>query len=276
MPNHYHFLLETPEANLVAGMKWFQGTYTQRFNSMFQCRGHLFQGRYKALPIETDPDTDYFRAVGNYIHMNPYRAGLAGKDLSKTLEAYKWSSCDLYFGSSRKCPSWLVRSRLLNACDINEQDPLCFAQYQSVLEAQMSESDDPRDEAIKKQLKRGWYIGGDSFKRWLTQGLPSHSDNLRGAQRRAHNEAEAERLIGVALNTLSIEEEDLLAMTAVRPEKQVIAWLLKRSTTVTGVWIASRLKMGHRSSVSRALLAMDKNSNREREKLKQKVKQCTG
>jgi len=32
MSNHYHLLLETPEANLVAGMKWFQGTYTQRFN----------------------------------------------------------------------------------------------------------------------------------------------------------------------------------------------------------------------------------------------------
>ena len=30
MGNHYHLLLETPEANLVAGMKWLQGTYTQR------------------------------------------------------------------------------------------------------------------------------------------------------------------------------------------------------------------------------------------------------
>ena len=45
MSNH-HLFLETPEANLVDGMKWFQGTYTQRFNAMFQCRGHLLQGRY--------------------------------------------------------------------------------------------------------------------------------------------------------------------------------------------------------------------------------------
>ena len=28
MSNHYHLLIETPEANLVSGMKWFQGTYT--------------------------------------------------------------------------------------------------------------------------------------------------------------------------------------------------------------------------------------------------------
>src|SRR4051794_39051413 len=44
MGNHYHLLLETPEANLVAGMKWLQGTYTQRYNSRRQLVGHLFQG----------------------------------------------------------------------------------------------------------------------------------------------------------------------------------------------------------------------------------------
>ena len=30
MGNHYHLLIETPEGNLVAGMKWLQGTHTQR------------------------------------------------------------------------------------------------------------------------------------------------------------------------------------------------------------------------------------------------------
>ena len=48
MGNHYHLLLETPEGNLVDGMKWFQGTYTQRINAWQGRRGHLFQGRYKA------------------------------------------------------------------------------------------------------------------------------------------------------------------------------------------------------------------------------------
>jgi len=52
MGNHYHLLLETPEGNLVAGMKWLQGTYTQRFNRRHQVSGHLFQGRYKAVPVE--------------------------------------------------------------------------------------------------------------------------------------------------------------------------------------------------------------------------------
>src|SRR5437867_7944536 len=43
MGNHYHLLLETPEANLVSGMKWLQGTYTQRYNARHRKRGHLFQ-----------------------------------------------------------------------------------------------------------------------------------------------------------------------------------------------------------------------------------------
>jgi REP element-mobilizing transposase RayT len=41
MGNHYHLLLETPEANLVSGMKWLPGTYTQRHNARHHVRGHL-------------------------------------------------------------------------------------------------------------------------------------------------------------------------------------------------------------------------------------------
>ena len=48
MPNHFHLVMETPEANLVAGMKWFLGTYTARFNRRHKYFGHLFSGRYKA------------------------------------------------------------------------------------------------------------------------------------------------------------------------------------------------------------------------------------
>ncbi|MFO1529620.1 MAG: transposase [Kiritimatiellia bacterium] len=59
MGNHYHLLLETPEGNLVAGMKWFQGTYTQRYNSRNRRADHLFQGRYKAVPVESEGDRSH-------------------------------------------------------------------------------------------------------------------------------------------------------------------------------------------------------------------------
>jgi len=40
MNNHYHLALRTPEANLVAGMIWFQNTFTRRFNARHRTWGH--------------------------------------------------------------------------------------------------------------------------------------------------------------------------------------------------------------------------------------------
>jgi REP element-mobilizing transposase RayT len=70
MPNHFHLVVETPEANLVAGMKWFLGTYTSRFNRRHKLFGHLFSGRYKALVVDnTSPG--YLKRVCDYVHLNP-------------------------------------------------------------------------------------------------------------------------------------------------------------------------------------------------------------
>jgi hypothetical protein len=50
MTDHFHLVVETPQPNLVAGMKWLLGTYTVRFNRRHKLPGHLFSGRYKSLP----------------------------------------------------------------------------------------------------------------------------------------------------------------------------------------------------------------------------------
>ena len=63
MRNHYHMLLETPNGNLVDGMRWLQQTFTQRYNARHRRFGHVFQGRYKAQIIEPENSEDYFRKV---------------------------------------------------------------------------------------------------------------------------------------------------------------------------------------------------------------------
>ena len=75
MCNHYHLVLETPNANLVAGMAWLQSTYTIRLNHRHKLVGHVFSGRYKAQLVEGSGN-GYLKTACDYVHLNPVRAGL--------------------------------------------------------------------------------------------------------------------------------------------------------------------------------------------------------
>src|SRR6266704_4833431 len=89
MPNHFHLVVETPQANLVAGMKWFLGTYTSRFNRRHKLFGHVFSGRYKALVVDGS-GSGYLRKVCDYVHLNPVRARLLSSN--QPLRSFVWSS----------------------------------------------------------------------------------------------------------------------------------------------------------------------------------------
>ena len=52
MPNHFHLVVETPQPNLVTGMKWFLGAYTGGLNRRHRRCGHLFSRRYKSLVVD--------------------------------------------------------------------------------------------------------------------------------------------------------------------------------------------------------------------------------
>ena len=110
MSNHFHMVVETPNANLVAGMKWFLGTYTSRFNRRHKLFGHLFSGRYKALIVD-ESGNGYLKTVCDYVRLNPVRAKLL--DAGQKLGRYRWSSYPAYLLPRRKRPRWLRVDRLL-------------------------------------------------------------------------------------------------------------------------------------------------------------------
>lgn len=99
MDNHYHLLLETPEPNLVAGMRRLNGVYTQAFNRRHRRVGHLFQGRYKAIIVDKDA---YLQELCRYIVLNPVRAKAV-----KRPERWPWSSYRATAGEVA-APPWLV------------------------------------------------------------------------------------------------------------------------------------------------------------------------
>ncbi len=279
MSNHYHLLLETPEANLVAGMKWFQGAYTQRFNAMFKRRGHLFQGRYKAIPIATDPQDgglEYFRGVSTYIHLNPFRAGLYGEGFARSLQEYEWSSYPAYCGLAKKRPVWLVREKVIKTWGFMEGEAWSLRGYREKMERFMRFEEDPaagmRGE-FEKQIKRGWFIGSEEFRERLDALLMgrSRNDNYRGDQRRDHGPAEAERLWREGLRVLGVDEGDLLSAKSTRMEKQALAWLIKKNTSVTGKWIAERTQMGHHSTASLAIHRFARDNSRSAVRIRKKL-----
>lgn len=99
MDNHYHLVIETPEANLAQGMRQLNGIYTQRYNRRHRSVGHLFQGRYNAIVIQKE---SHLQEVCRYVVLNPVRAKAV-----KKVEHWPWSS---YRGTAglAKFPSWLT------------------------------------------------------------------------------------------------------------------------------------------------------------------------
>src|SRR5580698_4447399 len=120
MGNHFHLVVETPQGNLVAGMKWLLGTYTGRFNRRHKLFGHLFSGRYKALAVDGSGN-GYLRTVCDYVHLNPVRANLL--TAKQPLHDYPWSSFGDFLKPPRHRPTWLRVDRLLGEMGILEDKP---------------------------------------------------------------------------------------------------------------------------------------------------------
>jgi REP element-mobilizing transposase RayT len=98
MDNHYHLLFETPEPNLVAGMRRLNQVYTQGFNRRHDRAGHILQGRYKSILVEKQ---SYLLELTRYVVLNPLRAGAVA-----AAEQWPWSSYRATAGITA-APHWL-------------------------------------------------------------------------------------------------------------------------------------------------------------------------
>jgi putative transposase len=107
MRNHYHLLLRTNSPNLSRAMQWLGLSYARRLNNRLGRCGHLFQGRFKAMVVESDA---YMVELSCYIHRNPLRAKVV-----KRLIEYRWSSYPAY-AYGKKGPEWLKTDLILSVC----------------------------------------------------------------------------------------------------------------------------------------------------------------
>jgi putative transposase len=75
MANHYHLFVQTAHSNPSKGMRQIDGVFTHWSNKRYRRSGHLFQGRYNAIFVDSD---SYFRQVCRYVVLNPGQARMVG------------------------------------------------------------------------------------------------------------------------------------------------------------------------------------------------------
>jgi putative transposase len=249
MSNHYHLAVETPQANLVEGMRWLQGTFSVRFNRLRQERGHLFQGRYKSLVV--DPDGG-LGPLCHYLHLNPVRARLCGVE---ELPEWRWSSMGWLMDPKRRRPWYDPKAALAHAGDLADT-PAGRRKYLEYLRW-LAEDEPARKAQQFDRMSRGWIIGSQEFAKTL---IEEHAE-LAGqggrlvAEIREASEAIWQSTLRQLLGRLGRTEAELAGSGKSAGWKIAVAAALKARTTVTNRWLGTSLHLGNLYEVSRKVAA---------------------
>jgi putative transposase len=103
MPNHYHLLLETPNADISDGICWLNGVYARWFNERHGYTGHVFEARFHSLIVRSNV---HLLNLACYVPLNPVRSKLCARAAD-----WPWSSYQATVGRVQK--DWLSRGWLL-------------------------------------------------------------------------------------------------------------------------------------------------------------------
>ena len=247
MPNHFHLVVETPQPNLVAGMKWFLGTYTGRFNRRHKLFGHLFSGRYKSLFVDGS-GSRYLKSVCDYVHLNPARAKRVNAD--RPLRGFVWSSWPAYLRAPTRRPAWLRVDRLLGQWGVPKDSPAGRRRLEQALEARREAEAGEEFNAIR----RGWCLGEETFRQELLAQMSQRMGAEHyGVERSETAAARAERIIAAELKRRRWPEAELRIRPKGDGAKVALAARLRAETTQTVGWIAARLGMGTRGHLNQLL-----------------------
>jgi len=240
MGNHYHLLIETPEPNLVTGMRRLNSVYTQAFNRRHGRVGHVFQGRYKSILVDRD---SYGLELCRYIVLNPVRARMA-----KRVENWAWSSYRATAGQLR-APAWLDPDWVLS--QLGGRNPA--AAYERFVQEGMGQGS-PWD-----KLKGQIWLGDESFLRRmerLAEGSPVA--NVPRAHRHP-TRPNADAVTAAVLSAYEMEDEKRLRSRGHQEAFQTWVYLLRRAANLPLQEVAKRSKVSPSriSKIQRAIETAD-------------------
>lgn len=257
MPNHYHLLLETTQANISKIMQYINSSYTTYYNIKRKRCGHVFQGRFKSVVVDRD---SYFLELTRYIHLNPVRAKII-EDPAK----YYWSSYLGYLGN---------RDGLLNKDQIKLHLNMSISRYKRFVLAGVKNPKDPF-----KDIYGGFILGSTKFIKEKLKTLKHQIEGDDISYKKSINfVASKDNIIKVVTDKYH-KTVNQIGSNKQRPmkEKKILLYLLRKYTGLTNKEIGIELgmkPMAVSKSVSRMekLIAEDKTIKREVDRLMSSVK----
>lgn len=233
MPNHIHALFKTPQPNLSRGMQHWLSGYANWYAKRNHRSGHLFQGRYKAFPVE---DEGYYWNVSRYIHLNPCNGS---KPLAATPEAYPYSSYGGYARKSRRY-DWVAyedHHRYWSG-QHGGKDP--FAAYRKFVKAGLNGSSDPKLDRL-----RDWVYGSEDFlKRMLAMAAGDDEGANRRRGRRMHP-VSVDAILEATAKQYGVSAEQYCGYRSGAGGRDVAAMLCRRWTTATLRELSGRFGLSH-------------------------------
>lgn len=157
MSNHVHLLVTPEDAQSVPRTMQLLGRrYVRYVNSAYRRTGTLWEGRYRAAPIDSDA---YFFTCCRYIELNPVRARMVAHP-----RAYRWSSYRAHAHGADD--PLLARHPLFRRLgrSIAEQQASYRALFKEPLEKGFIE-------ALRAATNGGWALGGERFKQEIAAAL---------------------------------------------------------------------------------------------------------
>ncbi len=263
MTNHFHLLIQTPQANLSEFMRHFLVTYTVRFNRRNGRTGHVFQGRFKSLLVDED---EYLLPLSRYIHLNPIRTRPFKKadfpTKSEYLKKCPWSTFPGYCYIRKRNKNidydWFLSTYF--GGDSAKGRRHCREYVFNTIEGEI---ENPFEEVAHQSI-----LGSQDFVNWVRQKLPQKGQREIPSLTKLQQHMSVERIIGEVAKAGNAQAENLLdRKTKLKELRQMAMELSYRFSNCKQKEIGAIFGVDYSTvSQSRARLKAKLESNRKLKK----------
>ena len=272
LDNHYHLIVQTPEANLSQAIQWLNISYAVWVNRRRQRVGPLMQGRFKSIPIE---NSAWAYELSLYVHLNPVMRkahGLGKREKAAEsmglivpdpqmvtkrlaeLRQYPWSSYRAYAGYG-KPTEWLRTEDILHRAARNKAQRV--AQYRADIQQRLTKGVEP---LLQERLADGFALGTEAFRERIRQAGKGGREIAGSGKLRPR--ISFEDLVAIIER---LRNEDFKTFMARRGDwaKPLLLWALRRYSGMTLNAVGEAVGGMDYTAVAMAIKRFEKQSEKD-------------